>query len=111
MVTDVQNTVRQIRDQDVYDLISQIPAGKVTTYGDIAKALGVPQNSRRVGRILGRNPNPITVPCHRVVMSDSSLGGYSNPLASKQSLLEKEGITFVRGSVKDFKKARFDFKL
>ena len=69
------STQNMIKDSDVYDLLLKIPAGKVSTYGDLAKALGNPSASREVGRILGRNPNPITVPCHRVVMSDGKVGG------------------------------------
>ena len=98
-----------VTDQAVYDLLMKIPPGSVSTYGDIARALGNPNASRIVGRILGRNPNPISVPCHRVIMSDGRLGGYSNPNASKQLLLEKEGVHFVRGAVRNFQKHRFTF--
>ncbi len=65
-----------IEDNDVYDLLLKIPPGKVSTYGDLAKALGHPSASRVIGRILGNNPNPIKVPCHRIVKSDGKLGGY-----------------------------------
>ena len=78
-----------INDIDVYDLLLKIPAGKVSTYGDLAKALGNPLASRQVGRILGRNPNPIKVPCHRVVMSDGKVGGYFYGIDRKKELLEK----------------------
>ena len=53
---------RLIRANDVYDIVAQIPEGKVTTYGDIARALGHPGSSRGIGRILNRNPNPVTTP-------------------------------------------------
>jgi methylated-DNA-[protein]-cysteine S-methyltransferase len=98
-----QNT---IKDADVYDLLLKIPAGKVSTYGDLAKALGKPLASRQVGRILGRNPNPIEVPCHRVVMSDGKVGGYFNGGDRKKELLEKEGISFTEGIVNDFREIR-----
>ena len=68
-----QNT---IKDSDVYELLLKIPAGKVSTYGDLAKALGNPSASREIGRILGKNPNPVKVPCHRVVKSSGKVGGY-----------------------------------
>ena len=98
----------RLTDQAVYDLIQTIPAGKVTTYGDLAKALGNPSASRTIGRILGRNPKPIVVPCHRVVMSDGSIGGYANGIVRKKELLEKEGLVFAEGSVSNFDKVRIN---
>ena len=98
-----QNT---IKDSDVYDLLLKIPAGKVSTYGDLAKALGNPLASRQVGRILCRNPNPTKVPCHRVVMSDGKVGGYLYGSNRKRELLEEEGISFTDEIVSNFKKVR-----
>ena len=70
-----------------------IPPGSVRTYGQIAQAIGSPQASRAVGQALGRNPVPIVIPCHRVIASDGSLGGYSGGggLRSKRFLLGLEG--------------------
>jgi methylated-DNA-[protein]-cysteine S-methyltransferase len=99
-------TQRKIKNEDVYMLLHKIPTGKVSTYGDLAKALGNPSASRAIGRILGENPNPIEVPCHRVVMSDGKVGGYAYGTARKRRLLEKEGVSFLNGSVRDFKKVR-----
>jgi methylated-DNA-[protein]-cysteine S-methyltransferase len=95
-----------IKAEDVYDLLQKIPEGKVTTYGDLARALGNPSASRIIGRILGQNPNPIRVPCHRVVMSDGKLGGYRYGTNKKKELLEKEGLSFTNEVVSDFKKIR-----
>jgi methylated-DNA-[protein]-cysteine S-methyltransferase len=95
-----------IKNSDVYDLLLKIPAGKVSTYGDLAKALGNPLASQEIGRILGKNPNPIKVPCHRVVMSNGKVGGYRYGSERKRELLEKEGISFINGVVSDFKKVR-----
>ena len=95
-----------IKNEDVYDLLQKIPEGKVTTYGDLARALGNPLASRIIGRILGQNPNPILVPCHRVVMSKGKLGGYRYGTNKKKELLEKEGLSFTNGVVSDFKKIR-----
>ena len=97
---------KTIKNEDVYKLLQKIPEGKVTTYGDIAKALGNPLTSRIVGRILGQNPNPIQVPCHRVVMSDGKLGGYAYGVGKKKELLEKEGLSFTNGIVSDFNNVR-----
>jgi len=99
-------TQSTIKDSEVYDLLLKIPAGKVSTYGDLAKALGNPLASRQVGRILGRNPNPIKVPCHRVVMSDGKIGGYFYGGDRKRELLEEEGISFTDEIVSNFKKVR-----
>jgi methylated-DNA-[protein]-cysteine S-methyltransferase len=95
-----------IKDSDVYDLLLKIPAGNVSTYGDLAKALGNPLASRQVGRILGRNPNPIKVPCHRVVMSNGKIGGYAQGSDRKRQLLENEGVAFSDEKVSDFNKVR-----
>lgn len=95
-----------IKNEDVYDLLQKIPEGKVTTYGDLARALGNPSASRIIGRIVGQNPNPIRVPCHRVVMSDGKLGGYRYGTNKKKELLEKEGLSFTNEVVSDFKKIR-----
>ncbi|MGH9985119.1 MAG: MGMT family protein [Nitrososphaeraceae archaeon] len=100
------STSKPIRNNDVYDLLLKIPAGKVSTYGDLARALGNPSASRAVGRILGENPNPIKVPCHRVVMSNGQIGGYAYGTARKRQLLEKEGVSLTNGIVQNFKNVR-----
>jgi methylated-DNA-[protein]-cysteine S-methyltransferase len=99
-------TLNTIRDKDVYDLLLKIPPGKVSTYGDLAKALGNPLASREIGRILSRNPDPIRVPCHRVVMADGKIGGYIYGSDVKRELLEKEGISFSNEIVSDFNRVR-----
>jgi methylated-DNA-[protein]-cysteine S-methyltransferase len=79
--------------QSVLQATRRIPPGTLRTYGQIARAIGKPQASRAVGQALGRNPVPIIVPCHRVVASDGSLGGYSGGggVKSKRMLLALEG--------------------
>ena len=105
-----ENLVRNtIKDRDVYDLLLKIPAGKVSTYGDLAKALGNPSASRQIGRILGRRflvEDPIKVPCHRVVMSNGKIGGYAQGSDRKRQLLENEGVAFSDEKVSDFNKVR-----
>lgn len=85
----------------VYAATSRIPMGKVTTYGAIAKAIGFPGAARAVGQALGANPNPIVVPCHRVVRSDGVLGGYSGGEGprTKAKLLSREGVVVSSGRV------------
>ena len=88
----------------VYDLTSQIPYGRVSTYGALALALGDIRASRAVGRILNLNPTPVTVPCHRVVYSNGKIGGYKEGVERKIDLLRKEGIRIKDEKIVDFEK-------
>jgi len=101
---------KQLKADDVYDMLARIPEGKVTTYGDIARALGHPHASRAIGRILNKNPNPVVVPCHRVVMSDGNIGGYAFGKARKKELLKKEGLCFMGDDMHDFAACRADLR-
>jgi O-6-methylguanine DNA methyltransferase len=74
----------------VWRQIARIPYGEVRSYGRLAKALRRPQAARAVGQACGRNPLPLVIPCHRVVASDGSLGGFSAGLETKQKLLALE---------------------
>ncbi len=71
-----------------------IPRGWVSTYGRIARYLGVPGAARAVGGALARNPFPIVIPCHRAVAAGGRLGGYQGGPAMKRALLEMEGVQF-----------------
>jgi len=84
----------------VYAKIKEIPMGKVTTYKEVAVAIGKPGASRAVGNALNRNPNPIKVPCHRVVRSDRSIGGFSKGADEKKRLLKKESVKFDGNKVR-----------
>jgi methylated-DNA-[protein]-cysteine S-methyltransferase len=77
----------------VYEVARTIPPGQTMTYGEIAKRLGVPHESREVGQALGRNPIAIIVPCHRVLGADGKMGGFSasGGVATKRRILEIEG--------------------
>ena len=72
----------------------KIPRGRVKTYSQVAKAIGKPLATRAVANAVGKNPYPPKIPCHRVIRSDGSLGGYSGKggLKTKRFLLKKEGI-------------------
>lgn len=87
--------------RDVLCLTSNIPPGRVTTYKNIAIAIGKPNAQRAVGNALANNPFPIIIPCHRVIRSDLRLGGYSGTLGpkTKELLLRREGISFQNGKV------------
>ena len=67
-----------------------IPYGAVSTYGDVARAIGSPRAARATGNALGANPMPIVVPCHRVVASGGKMGGYTGGIERKQLLLTLE---------------------
>ena len=70
--------------------VIRIPYGEVRSYRWLAQRWGKPKASRAVGNALARNPIPILIPCHRVVRSDGSLGGYALGLSWKKKLLELE---------------------
>jgi methylated-DNA-[protein]-cysteine S-methyltransferase len=86
---------------------SRVPAGRVTTYGDLARRLGRPGGARAVGAALSHNPFPLLVPCHRTVQSDGALGGYQGGTAMKRALLEAEGVTFRDGDRVDLEGCRY----
>ena len=72
----------------------EIPRGWVSTYGRIARSLGIPNGARAVGGALSGNPFPIIIPCHRAIRSNGELGGFQGGLRMKRALLEREGIEF-----------------
>lgn len=76
----------------VWQVLHQIPFGKVKSYGDIANMIGVPKGARAVGQANRRNPCPILIPCHRVIASDGTSGGYSGGITMKRKLLKHEGV-------------------
>ncbi len=96
----------------VYEQLMQVPLGRVTTYGALAKAAGIPKASRLVGAIMRGNPNAPRVPCHRVVRSDGGIGGYSGSaeenIKKKIAMLASEGVKVKDGKVQDFDAVFFD---
>ena len=78
----------------VWNFLKKIPKGKVKTYSEVAKAIRKPLAVRAVANAIAKNPYPIKIPCHRVIRSDGSLGGYSGEggVKKKKNLLKKEGI-------------------
>ncbi|NOZ81428.1 MAG: MGMT family protein [DPANN group archaeon] len=96
--------------EQVWQACSSIPRGKVSTYQEIARFLGG-HAYRAVGQALRHNPHAPAVPCHRVVRSDGSLGGYQgmpeNP--QKGRFLRSEGICITDGKIQDFKNKVYRF--
>ena len=85
---DLQGTDFQ---KEVWEQLLSIPPGKTRSYLDVARAINRPKATRAVARACGANPVAVVVPCHRVVMSDGSLGGYSGLPGVKKALLGSEG--------------------
>ncbi|MBU0615063.1 MAG: MGMT family protein [Nanoarchaeota archaeon] len=96
-------------NEKVLSLVKQIPRGRVTTYREIARALGT-KAYQAVGNALRSNPDAPFVPCHRVVKNDGCVGGYKGVKDSrvKAELLEKEGVIVTDGII-DMDKYLFSF--
>ena len=79
----------------VWNYLKKIPRGKVKTYSEVSKSIGKQLAVRAVANAIGKNPLAPQIPCHRVIRSDGSLGGYSGKggIKTKRLLLKKEGIT------------------
>ena len=87
----LDGTEFQIR---VWNELKKIPSGETRTYKEIAELIGKPTAARAVANACGKNPYPITIPCHRVIRSDGGLGGYSGEggVEKKKLLLRNEKI-------------------
>jgi methylated-DNA-[protein]-cysteine S-methyltransferase len=91
-----------------YFVLRKVPKGKVTTYKEIAKALRS-KAYRAVGNAMNKNPYSPKVPCHRVVQSNGSIGGFASGTKKKIEMLKKEGIEIKNGKI-DLKKYLYKFK-
>ena len=95
----------------VLRLTARIPPGKVSTYAEIARALGKPGATRAVGNALAANESPDEIPCYRVVHSDGSVKGYSGPGGTREKIrrLERDDIDVRKGRI-NLEKHIFRFK-
>lgn len=84
--------------QIVLEQCRNIPYGKTASYADLARASGKPGAARAVGTTMAGNPLPLVIPCHRVVRTDGSLGGFSSPRGTllKEKLIQMEHETLTR---------------
>ena len=89
-------------------MLKKVPRGKVTTYRHLAHALGS-RAYRAVGQAMKRNPNAPRVPCHRVVRSDGTLGGYAGGVAKKKRLLTREGVRLRGDRITELKRQLHTF--
>lgn len=90
-----------------YSIVRGVPEGRVTTYGTIADALGDPRAARAVGVMLNKSKDHVGIPCHRVVRSDGSVGGYVEGKQKKIDILESEGLRLEEGKVINFRERLF----
>lgn len=81
-----------------YALLRCVPKGKVTTYKALAEALGT-RAYRAVGNAMNKNPYAPRVPCHRVICSDCSLGGFASGVKKKIAMLRKEGVEIKKSAI------------
>jgi len=96
-------------DEKVYKKLLQVPKGKITTYGELAKAVGLQNGQRAIGKIMNKNPYPVIIPCHRVVSSNGTIGGYAFGQDIKINMLTKEGIKIHNRKILDFGKIIYRF--
>ncbi len=96
-------------DEKVYKKLLQVPKGKITTYGELAKAVGLQNGQRAIGKIMNKNPYPVIIPCHRVVRSNGTIGGYAFGQDVKTNMLIKEGIKIHNRKILDFGKITYRF--
>jgi len=96
-------------EQKIYKKLLEVPKGKITTYGELAKAVGLKNGQRIIGKIMNKNPYPVIVPCHRVVMSTGKIGGYAYGEDVKIKLLNDEGIQIKNGKILDLQNRVYRF--
>ncbi len=96
-------------EQKVYKKLLEVPKGQITTYSELAKAVGLKNGQRVVGKIMNKNPYPVIIPCHRVVMSTGKIGGYAFGEHVKIKLLNDEGIQIKNGKIIDLENKIYRF--
>jgi methylated-DNA-[protein]-cysteine S-methyltransferase len=94
--------------KEIYKILMQVPKGRVTTYRELGKASG--HHPRAVGKLMNANPHAPRVPCHRVVMSDGSIGGFAGNVRAKIRLLKKEGVEVTNNKIVDFQNKFYRLK-
>ena len=98
-----------IIEKKIYKKLLQVPSGKITTYGELSRAIGLKNGQRVIGRVMKNNPFPVIVPCHRVVKSNREIGGYAFGVDIKRNMLTKEGICIKNDKIENFEKSFFRF--
>ncbi len=96
-------------EEKIYKKLLEVPKGQITTYGELAKAVGLKNGQRVVGKIMNKNPYPVIIPCHRVIMSTGKIGGYAFGEQVKTKLLNDEGIQIKNGKILDLENRVYRF--
>ena len=86
------SVVSGFRADVLKSLYERVGWGQVTTYGELATAVGAPGAAREVGEVMASNPIPLVVPCHRVLASRGAIGGFGGGVEMKRALLALEGV-------------------
>ena len=98
-------------NQRCYELLKQVPKGKVTTYQELAHALNT-KAYRAVGNAMNKNPYHYKeVPCHRVVKSNGDIGGFAHDIKEKIRRLKEEGVEVKQNKIVNFEEKKFSFIL
>jgi methylated-DNA-[protein]-cysteine S-methyltransferase len=102
-----------INRNQVYALLQKVPSGRVTTYKLLAEAVGT-KGYRAIGAIVRANPNPPSIPCHRVVASSGKIGGFMGEISGKsiqkkQRILAQEGVFCRQGNIVNFHQLVYSF--
>ena len=87
-------------------LKQKVPAGRVISYGDLAKLIGHPKAHRAVGSAMNKNPFAPEVPCHRVVKSSGDLGEFAQAVSLKAKRLQEEGVLVKNNKIVNFDQIR-----
>ena len=95
--------------EKIYKKLLEVPKGQITTYGELAKAVGLKNGQRAVGKIMNKNPYPVIIPCHRVVMSTGKIGGYAYGEHVKAKMLNDEGVKIQNGKIVELENIIYRF--
>ena len=94
-------------EKKIYKKLLTVPHGKITTYNELSKSIGLENGQRLVGQIMKKNPFPVIIPCHRVIKSNGDIGGYLFGIDIKKNMLRKEGICIIKNKIDNFKDVFF----
>jgi O-6-methylguanine DNA methyltransferase len=100
--------MNQLHLTKLQNFLLKIPKGKITTYKEIGRAMGI-KGYRYIGWLLGKNPEPDKYPCYKVICTNGSLGGYSGGIKDKIQRLQNDGIEIKNGKVFNFERVFFKF--
>ncbi len=98
-----------IIEKKIYKKLLQVPSGRITTYAELSRSIGLEHGQRLIGQVMKKNLFPVIVPCHRVVRSNGDIGGYAFGVNIKKNMLSKEGICIKNNKIENFENLFFKF--